>query len=91
MNVFGVIGMLVCGGVLFAVNSQAEVTRQNERYGQDQNGQWHKMSDLAPGEYTCEGEGICSSEFTADPSESDDPESLRVPDTNQNGALTVNN
>lgn len=89
INVFGLAGMLACGSLLFLVNDNANASVQNERYGQDQNGEWHKMSELDPSEYSCEDTGICSAEYTADPSQSADPESLRVPGTTINGALFV--
>lgn len=88
INVLAITAMLIGGG--FALNANAKNQAANERFGQDQNGVWHKISDLSPGSYSCEGMGICSAEYTSDPrSPGANPEELRVPNTAIDGALLV--
>lgn len=89
INVLAVMAMLVAGGMAFAANKTAQFT--NDYFGQDESGVWHRMSDLEPGEYTCEDTGICYAEYSADPSlPNADPEQLRIPNTSVIGTLKLN-
>lgn len=88
INWFGVIALIATSTVVFAGSNASK--RQGDRWGQDAQGNWHNVTNADPSAYQCNGNGICTAEYTSDPSAPGaDPDALRIPETVTNGTFSL--